>query len=276
MTIVLPDFRYHRPRSLSEAREAFSQGGEAMFVAGGHTLLPAMKAGLTAADSLIDLRGLPELRGIAAAGDVLSIGAGMSHAEVASSHTVHDSIPVLAALAASIGDVQVRNRGTIGGSLANNDPAADYPAAVLGLRATVETDRRSIPADEYFAGLYETALEPGEIVTRLHFPLPALAGYGKFRNPASRYAMAAVFVAQLGDGSVRVAVTGAGDDGVFRWGAAEEALAGDFAPEAVAGLQLDSSTMIDDIHGSAAYRANLVRVMTRRALQNLGNASIYS
>jgi carbon-monoxide dehydrogenase medium subunit len=276
MTIVLPGFRYCRPHSVAEAVAVFSEADEAMFISGGHTLLPAMKAGLTAAGSLVDLRGLPELHGIVAGDGVLSIGAATSHAEVASSPVVRNAIPVLAALAGSIGDVQVRNRGTIGGSVANNDPAADYPAAVLALGAIVETDQRSISADTYFTGLYETALQPGEIVTRLHFPLPGSAGYAKFRNPASRYAMAATFVARLKDGSVRVAVTGAGNDGVFRWAVVEEALERHFAPEAVTDLEIDASTMVGDIHGSASYRANLVRVMTRRALQNLGSASIYS
>jgi len=207
---------------------------------------------------------------------VLRIGGGTTHVAVSRSEAVRSTIPVLAALAGSIGDVQVRNRGTIGGSVANNDPAADYPSAVLALDATIVSDRREIAADEYFTGLYSTALEPGEIITALAFPIPLAAGYAKFRNPASRYAMAAVFVSRLSDGSVRVAVTGAGSEGVFRWAEAEAALARDFSPEALEGLALDPDALIGDMHASAAYRANLVRVMARRAVQNMGRASIFS
>ncbi|MDQ0393620.1 FAD binding domain-containing protein [Labrys monachus] len=276
MSIVLPNFSYHRPVTLSDALALHGGSDDAMFIAGGHTLLPVMKAGLAAPDTLIDLRAIPDLQGIDIADGLLRIGGGATHVAVSKSETVRTAIPVLAALAGSIGDVQVRNRGTIGGSVANNDPAADYPSAVLALDATVVTDRRSIAAGDYFTGLYATALEPGEIVTALTFPIPASAGYAKFRNPASRYAMAAVFVSRLGDGSIRVAVTGAGNEGVFRWAEAEEALARDFSAQALDGAALDPDSLIGDIHASTAYRANLVRVMARRAVQNQGKASIFS
>ena len=263
---------YHRPASLQEASRLFSASGDAAYLSGGHTLLPAMKARLAAPANLIDLRHIAELKGISVSGDQVSIGAAMTHFEVSQSAEVKRAIPALAALAGSIGDAQVRHLGTIGGSVANNDPAADYPAAVLALAGTVQTDRRTIAADEYFTGLYSTAREDGEIVTRVSFRVPETAGYAKFRNPASRYPMAGVFIARHKDGSIRVAVTGAGNDGAFRWGAAEQALAGSFTPDAVRGLTVDPSGMMSDIHGSAEYRANLVAVMCRRAVENLGSA----
>jgi carbon-monoxide dehydrogenase medium subunit len=263
---------YHRPTSLAEAARLFSGGGEAAYLSGGHTLLPAMKARLAAPANLIDLTRIAEMKGVSVAGDTLTIGGAMTHAEVAQSKEVKQAISTLAALAGSIGDAQVRHRGTIGGSVANNDPAADYPAAVLALAGTVHTDRRQTPADAYFTGLYSTALEPGEIVTRVAFKIPTACGYAKFRNPASRYPMAGVFVAKHKDGSVRVAVTGAGNNGVFRWADAEQALSRNFAPEAVRGLTVSAADMMGDIHGSPEYRANLVAVMARRALENLGSA----
>jgi carbon-monoxide dehydrogenase medium subunit len=229
-----------------------------------------MKARLAAPKNLIDLRHVPELKGISASGDAVTIGGGTTHYDVANSAEVKKAIPVLAALAGSIGDPAVRYMGTIGGSVANNDPAADYPVAVLALAGTVTTDKRTIAADDYFAGLYSTALEEGEIVTKVSFKVPEQAGYAKFRNPASHYAMAAVFVARHKDGSVRVAVTGAGNDGVFRWTDAEQALAKSFTADALKGLKVDASGMMSDIHGSAEYRANLVAVMARRAMENLG------
>ena len=263
---------YHRPTSLAEAARLFTSAGDAAYVSGGHTLLPAMKARLAAPSNLIDLRHVPELKGVKASGDTLSIGAATTHLEVSDSREVKSAIPTLAGLAGSIGDPQVRHLGTIGGSVANNDPAADYPAAVLALAGTVHTDRRQIAADQFFTGLYTTALEEGEIVTRVAFRIPETCGYAKFRNPASRYPMAGVFVAKHKDGSIRVAVTGAGNNGVFRWGDAERALAGKFTAEALKGLTVPASGMMGDIHGSPEYRANLVQVMARRALQNLGGA----
>jgi carbon-monoxide dehydrogenase medium subunit len=265
---------YHKPSSLSEAASLFSSSGDAAYISGGHTLLPTMKARLAAPANVIDLRNIAELKGIQASGDTLTIGAATTHAEVAGSADVKGAIPTLAALAGSIGDPAVRHLGTIGGSVANNDPAADYPSAVLALAATVHTNKREIAADDYFQGLFTTALEEGEIVTKIAFKVPEQSGYAKFRNPASRYPMAAVFVAKHKDGSVRVAVTGAGNDGVFRWTAAEEALAGNFSPDALEGLSVNASDMMGDIHGSAEYRAHLVGVMARRAVKNLGTVTV--
>lgn len=263
---------YHRPKSLAEAASLFSGGGDAAYISGGHTLLPAMKARLAAPENLIDLRHVAELKGIEVTGDAVSIGGATTHAEVSDSAEVKRAISTLAALAGSIGDSQVRHLGTIGGSVANNDPAADYPAAVLALAGTVHTDRRKIEADQYFTGLYTTAREEGEIVTRVSFRIPETSGYAKFRNPASRYPMAGVFVAKHKDGTIRVAVTGAGNDGVFRWSEAEQALTRNFAAEALKDLTVPVSRMMGDIHGSPEYRANLVQVMARRAIQHQGTA----
>jgi aerobic carbon-monoxide dehydrogenase medium subunit len=265
---------YHRPTSLSEALSLFSTASDPAYLAGGHTLLPAMKQRLAAHSDLIDLRHLAELKGIERTAEAVTIGAGMTHAEVANAQEARDTIPALALLAGSIGDAQVRHLGTIGGSVANNDPAADYPAAVLALAGTIHTDRREIAADDFFAGLYETALEPGEIVTKVTFRIPESAGYGKFRNPASRYPMAAVFVARHGGGAVRVAVTGAGSDGVYRATDMEERLTQNFAADALRDIEVDPGRMMSDIHGSAEYRANLVAVMARRAVENMGGVHI--
>jgi carbon-monoxide dehydrogenase medium subunit len=263
---------YHRPQSLAEAAGLFANAGDAAYLSGGHTLLPAMKARLAAPANLIDLRRIPELKGIQVSGDQIAIGGATTHAEVSESAEVKSACSTLAALAGSIGDAQVRHLGTIGGSVANNDPAADYPAAVLALDGVVHTDKRQIRADSYFTGLYSTALDEGEIVTRVAFRIPETSGYAKFRNPASRYPMAGVFVARHKDGSIRVAVTGAGNGGVFRWADAERALAQNFAAEALKGLTVPVSDMMGDIHGSPEYRANLVAVMARRALQHPGTA----
>ena len=265
--------QYHRPKSISEAAKIFS-AGDAAYISGGHTLLPAMKARLAAPGNLIDLRHIPDLKGIQVAGDAVTIGGATTHFEVSQSADVKKAIPVLALLAGSIGDPAVRHLGTIGGSVANNDPAADYPSAVLALAGTVHTDKRQIAADEFFTGLYTTALGDGEIVTKVSFRVPASAGYAKFRNPASRYPMAGVFVAKLKDGSIRVGVTGAGNNGAFRWTAAEEALGKNFAADAVKGLSVEASGMMGDLHGSAEYRANLVAVMCRRAVENLGKLTM--
>lgn len=258
------DTRYHRPATLAEAAALFS--GDARYMAGGQTLIPAMKQRLAAPSDLIDISHLPELRGIATIPGGVAIGAMATHAEVESSEVVRTAIPALAALAGTIGDPAVRHLGTIGGSLANNDPAADYPAAVLALGARIVTDRRTVAANDFFAGLFATVLEDGEIVTRVEFPKPAIAAYEKFRNPASRYAMAGVFVARLADGGVRVAVTGAGANGVFRADAMESALAASWDPAVLDAITIDPEGMLSDIHGSAAYRANLVKVMAKRAV----------
>lgn len=257
-------FEYHRPLSLADAAALLQGREDAKLLAGGQTLLPTLKQRLAQPTDLIDLGRIPDLRGICAEGDGVAIGAGVTHHEVRYDPTVKATIPALAELAGLIGDPQVRNRGTLGGSIANNDPAADYPAALLALGATVRTDRREIAARDFFTGLFETALDPGEIVVAVHFPRPERAKYTKFRNPASRYAVVGVFVAVIG-GGVRVAVTGAGAC-VFRWTEAERALAADFSPAALDGLTVDASDLNSDLHASAEYRAHLVRVMAQRAV----------
>lgn len=258
------EFAYARPASVADAANAFAAGGEAAFIAGGHTLLPAMKSRLRMPDTLVDLGGIPGLAGIARDGDTLTIGALTTHAAVATDATVAAAIPGLASLAAGIGDPQVRNRGTLGGVIANNDPAADYPAAVLALDAVVTTSAGRHAADDYFQGMFSTALADGEIVTGVTFKVPQASAYAKFRHPASRYAVVGIFVARFAAG-VRVAVTGAGP-GVFRWAEAEAALSADFSAAAVAGLTLDPADLNTDIHASAEYRGHLAGVMLGRAV----------
>jgi len=258
-------FNYHRPASVKDAAVLVSKNTEAKLLAGGQTLVQTMKLRLASPSDLIDLGTIAELKAIKAEGSGVSIGAMARHAEVVNSDAVKKSIPALAALAAMIGDRQVRAMGTIGGSLANNDPAADYPAAVLGLGATVVTNKRKIEADKFFKGLYETALEAGEIITQVVFPAPKRAAYMKFKNPASRFAIVGVFVAETGNG-VRVAVTGAGP-GVFRQTDMEKALAAKFAPESVANIRQKADGLNTDLHASAEYRAHLVTVMAKRAVQ---------
>ena len=257
-------FEYQRASSLGDAAAKLKASPEGRALAGGMTLLPTMKLGLAQPSHLIDLGAIAELRGIKKSGDRLVIGAMTTHAAVAASADVRGAIPALAALAAAIGDPQVRNRGTLGGSVANNDPAADYPAAVLGLDAVVQTDRRSVAADKFFTGMYTTALEPGELIKAVDFRIPKRAAYARFPNPASRYVMVGVLVAEFGN-EVRVAVTGAGP-GVFRAAAFETALKKKFAPEALEGLSVPADGLNSDLHGSAAYRAHLVGVMARRAV----------
>jgi carbon-monoxide dehydrogenase medium subunit len=260
---------YHRPTSVEEAIGVFANSEDPRFLAGGQTLLPTMKQRLADPSDLIDLRHISALAGIGMAQDRLAIGAAVTHAEVAASQQVQQVLPSLAGLAAHIGDPHVRNMGTLGGSAANNDPAADYPAALIALLATVHTNSRAIAARDFFTGLFETALMEGELITRVDFRIPQKAAYAKFPNPASRYAMAGVFIAQHSDGSVCVAVTGAGSDGVFRLEELETALASHWSADALSGFSIDESSLLSDIHGSAAYRANLVRVMAQRALESL-------
>jgi aerobic carbon-monoxide dehydrogenase medium subunit len=266
--------KYRRPKSLAEATAMFGECENASFLSGGHTLLPAMKLRLASPSDLIDLGAIAELRGIKIEGRTLIIGAATIHSDVASSPLVQKHIPALAGLAGSIGDRHVRHRGTIGGSLSNNDPAADYPSAVLGLGATVVTDKRRIAADDFFTGLYETARKPGEIVTRVEFPIPDIASYAKFLSPASRFSIAGVFVARTGK-TVRVAVTGAGSGGVFRATDLEAALTKDFRATALAGCAIDPGTMMGDHNGTPEYRANLVMVMARRAMAAQGALSVF-
>ncbi|MCS6892837.1 MAG: xanthine dehydrogenase family protein subunit M [Rhodovarius sp.] len=262
------DFAYRKPATLAEAVQLLASDPDAKAISGGHTLLPALKHRLNKPSMLVDLTGLAELRGIRREGNAIVIGALSRHAEVAGHALVKEAIPALAYLAGHIGDVQVRNRGTIGGSLANNDPAADYPAAVLGLGATIQTSRRRIPADEFFLGMFTTALEPDELVVAVEFPIPEKAGYAKMKNPASRYVMAGAFVSK-GPMGVRVAINGAGPC-VFRQKEMEEALAAHWSPEAVAGIKQSPEGLNSDIHGSAEYRAHLVTVMAKRAVAAAG------
>jgi len=264
------EVQYHRPKDIAEAAGIFAGATEARYLAGGQTLLPTMKQRLAAPSDVIDLRRIPELKGITVTGDTVTIGAATTHAEVNASAEVKAAIPALAFLAGLIGDPAVRHMGTIGGSLANNDPAADYPAAVMALNATIKTDKRSIAAEDFFQGLFATTLDPGELIVSVSFPVPAKAGYAKFDNPASRYAMAGVFVAKLKDGAVRVGVTGAHGDGVFRARGIEDALTGSWSADAVQGVSVSTDGMLSDLHGSAAYRANLVKVMAKRALAAAG------
>ena len=258
-------FNYHRPDSLEAAIGLLRTCEDGLFLAGGQTLLQSLRQRLAQPSDLIDLSALPELSGIRREGDQLVIGAMTRHAEVAASDLVRQSIPALAALAAGIGDAQVRNMGTLGGSIANNDPAADYPAGVLGLGATVVTSERELAADEFFTGMFETALEPGELIREVRFPIPRRAGYVKFAQPASRYALVGVMVAESAAG-VRVAVTGAGPC-VFRVPAMEQALAQDFQPQALDGIEVPADELNDDLHASAEYRAHLVGVLARRAVK---------
>jgi aerobic carbon-monoxide dehydrogenase medium subunit len=260
----MDDFSYHRPTSLADASKALAAGREGKIVAGGMTLLPTMKQRLASPSDLVDLAAVAELKGIKADAGSITIGAMTTHAEVARSADVKKMIPALSDLAEGIGDPQVRNRGTIGGSISNNDPAADYPAAVLGLDATIVTNKRKIKADDFFKGMFETALAADEIVTAVTFPKPEKAGYAKFPNPASRYAMVGVMVAKTA-GGVRVAVTGAGP-GVFRQKDMEKALAGTFSGDSLKGVKVDAKGLNSDIHGSSDYRAHLVGVMARRAV----------
>jgi aerobic carbon-monoxide dehydrogenase medium subunit len=258
---------YHRASSVDEAAAMFAKGKEAKYLAGGQTLIPVMKQRLASPSDVIDLAKIKDMVGVAATGNGVEIKGATTHHDVADNDAVKKAIPALAHLASLIGDPAVRYRGTIGGSLANNDPAADYPAAVLGLNATVVTDRREIAADDFFQGLFATALEPGEIIVRLSFPIPKRAAYEKFAHPASGYAMTGSFVADTAAG-IRVAITGAGP-GVFRWTDAEAALAKSMTPDAVEKLTVAADDLNEDIHGTREYRANLVKVMTKRAVAQI-------
>ena len=261
-------FEYLRANTLAEAGALLAKNPEAKLLAGGQTFIPTLKARLAQPSHLIDLAGIKELSGISVAAGAVTIGALTRHVDVANSADVKKAIPALAALALEIGDQQVRNRGTIGGSVANNDPAADYPAAVLGLNATIITTKREIAADDFFQGMFATALGEGEIIKAIRFALPKRAAYSKFHHPASGYAMAASFVAETASG-VRVAITGAGAAGVFRWKDAEAALGKSFSASAIDGLKIDDGGCIADLHAGADYRAHLATVMTKRAIQKI-------
>jgi aerobic carbon-monoxide dehydrogenase medium subunit len=260
------NFDFVKPATIADAAKAMGGDG-AQALSGGQTLIPTMKQRLAAPTVLVSLTGIAEMQGVCVGEGGLHIGAATPHAVVAREAAAQ--YPALAALAGGIGDPAVRARGTIGGSLANNDPAACYPAAVLGSGATVVTNKRKIAADDYFQGMFTTALEEGEIITSVIFPIPAKAAYVKFNQPASRFALTGVFVAQFGSGA-RVAVTGASQGGVFRWEDAEDALSANFSAAALDGLTVDASDMIADLHGTQAYRANLVKVLTGRAVTSAG------
>jgi aerobic carbon-monoxide dehydrogenase medium subunit len=256
-------FEYHRPKSVSDAAALLAKS-QGKVLAGGQSLVGAMKLRLAQPGNVIDLGDIEELHGIKKDGNNIVIGATTRHAEVAASADVKKNIPALAVLAEGIGDRQVRNMGTIGGSIANNDPAADYPAGVLGLGATIRTNKRTIAADDFFKGMYETALQPDEIITAVSFPIPKRAAYIKFRNAASRFALVGVFVAETA-GGMRVAVTGAASS-VFRVSAMEQALAKNFSPDAVKGVKVDAGKLNSDLHASAEYRAHLIGVLAARAV----------
>jgi carbon-monoxide dehydrogenase medium subunit len=258
------DFAYHKPASVADAVKLLAADPDAKPVSGGHTLLPALKHRLNRPTSLVDLSGIAEMRGIKREGDAIIIGALARHHDVAESAEVKAAIPALAFMAVHIGDQQVRNRGTIGGSVANNDPAADYPAAVLGLGATIHTSKRKIAADDFFLGMFTTALEADELLVAISFPIPEKAGYAKMRNPASRYVMAGAMVSK-GPMGVRVAINGAAAC-VFRQAEMEAALSANWSPDAVAGIKQPAEDLNADIHGSAEYRAHLVTVMAKRAV----------
>src|SRR5215468_4433714 len=261
---------YHRASSVDEAAALFAKGSEAKYLSGGQTLLPVMKQRLASPSDVIDLAKIQELIGVEASGDTLTIKAATPHYDVATSDAAKKAIPALAYLASLIGDPAVRYRGTIGGSLANNDPAADYPAAVLALGATIKTNKRLIAAEDYFKGLFATALEDGEIITAVSFPVPAKAGYAKFPHPASRFALTGVFVAKTGSGDVRVAATGVSQNGVMRVGAIEAALKANWAAGAPDAVRISADGLMNDIHGWSDYRANLIKVMAQRAVAAAG------
>ena len=259
------EFEYRRAASVADAVAELKRTPDAKLLAGGMTLLPTLKMRLANPAELVDLGRIAALKGIDIADAHVTIGAMTRHADVAASKELRAALPALCDLAGGIGDPQVRNRGTMGGSVANDDPAADYPAACLGLGATIVTDRREIAADDYFLGLFHTALEEDEVITSIRFPRPLCAAYEKFKNPASRYATVGVFVARFADG-VRVAVTGAGSDGVFRATALEQALSTNFTPDAAAAVTVPPDGIASDMHGSAEYRAHLIPVLAARAV----------
>ncbi len=259
---------YHRPSSVDEAAALFAKGSEPKYLAGGHTLIPVMKQRLASPSDVIDLGKIKELVGVELSADALTIKAATTYFDILQSADARKAIPAIVHLASVLGDPQVRYRGTIGGSIANNDPAADFPAAVLALGATVKTNKRSIPADDFFKGLFSTALDDGEIITAVSFPLPAKAAYSKMRHPASRFALTGVFVVKSKSGDVRVAATGASSSGVMRVPAIEAALKANWSPGALDSIKISADGLLTDIHGSATYRANLIKVMAQRAVES--------
>jgi carbon-monoxide dehydrogenase medium subunit len=261
---------YHRPSSVDEAAALFAKGSESKYLAGGHTLLPVMKQRLASPSDVIDLGRIKDLIGIEVSGDALIIKAATTYFDILQSADAQKAIPAIVHLTSVLGDPQVRYRGTIGGSIANNDPAADFPAAVVALGATVKTNKRSIAADDFFKGLFTTALEDGEIITQVAFPIPAKAGYSKMRHPASCFALTGVFVVKTKAGDVRVAATGASSSGVMRVPAIEAALKANWSPGALDSVTISAGGLLSDIHGSSTYRANLIKVMAQRAVAEAG------
>jgi carbon-monoxide dehydrogenase medium subunit len=257
--------KYHKASSVSEAVSLMGSADDGKILSGGQTLLPTMKAHLAAPSDLVDVSGIAGMNGVSVSGSTVTIGAATTHAQVAGDAALQKACAAVADLAGNIGDPAVRHLGTLGGSIANNDPAADYPAALLALGATIKTNAREIAAADFFVGLFETALEDDEVIVSVSFDAPAKACYAKFPNPASRYAMAGVFVADTANGA-RVAVTGAGDDGVYRHAEMEAALEGDWNADAVTGISVSADGLLSDIHGDATYRANLIKVMAGRAV----------
>src|SRR2546423_5617348 len=261
---------YHRPSSIDEAAALFGKGSDSKYLAGGHTLIPVMKQRLAAPSDVIDLGKIKELVGIEVSADALIIKAATTYFDILRSAEAKKAIPAIVHLTSMLGDPQVRYRGTIGGSIANNDPAADFPAAILALGATVKTNKRSISADDFFKGLFSTALDDGEIITAVSFPVQAKAGYAKFNHPASRFALTGVFVAKTPAGDVRVAATGASQDGVMRVPAIEAALKASWSASAIDGVNISAAGLMSDIHGTSDYRANLIKVMAQRAVAAAG------
>src|SRR6476620_4585215 len=261
---------YHRASSVDEAVSLFSKSSEAKFLAGGQTLLPVMKQRLAAPSDVIDLGKIKELIGVEASGDTLTIKAATTYFDIMQNADVKKSIPAIAYLTSVLGDPAVRYRGTIGGSIANHDPAADFPSFFNAMGTTVKTNKRSISADDFFKGLFTTALEDGEIITAVSFPIPAKAGYAKFRHPASRFALTGVFVTKTKAGDVRVAATGASQDGVMRVSAIEAALKANWSAAAIDSVKISASGLMADIHGTSDYRANLIKVMAQRAVTAAG------
>lgn len=261
---------YHRPATVEDAVALFGKAKDGKYLAGGHTLLPVMKQRLTGPSDVIDIARIPSLIGIEASGDTLTIKAATTYYDILKNADVNRTIPAIAQLVSVLGDPAVRHRGTIGGSVATNDPAADFPAALLALNATVKTNKRDIPAEQFFQGLFTTALEENEIITAIAFPIPDKAGYAKMRNPASRFALTGVFVAKTKAGEIRVAATGASQNGVIRVPIIEQALAKDWSAAALDNVTVSEEGMMADIHGTSDYRANLIKVMAQRAVQAAG------
>jgi carbon-monoxide dehydrogenase medium subunit len=261
---------YHRAGSIDEAAKLFAKGSDSKYLAGGHTLLPVMKQRLAAPTDVVDIGRIKDLIGVNLSGDTLTIKAATTYYDIMTNADVKKAMPAISHLVSMLGDPQVRHRGTIGGSIANNDPAADFPAALLALGATVKTSKRSIAADQFFKGLFSTALDDGELITAVEFPVPAKAAYAKFRHPASRFALTGVFVAQTKSGEVRVAATGASQNGVMRVPAIEAALKANWSPSALDSIKISADGLMADIHGSSAYRANLIKVMAQRAVAEAG------